>query len=220
MTLASWASMEPSRERDGVALGLPGRDRWTLCFNGAVARTRRSGARVERRARSGQLASMEPSRERDGVGNKALADRATAALQWSRRANATEWGSPPASPSAKRPCFNGAVARTRRSVIKRTREDHEAWLLQWSRRANATECLEARAHAAAMRQASMEPSRERDGVISATAPARIASCASMEPSRERDGVLVDGLREVHRLGASMEPSRERDGVRTLSATTR
>ncbi len=111
------ASMEPSRERDGVAppesavallsRGFNGavartrRSAPTLAtrvrphhgFNGAVARTRRSG-RQRRDHRKRPRASMEPSRERDGVTRSAIT-----------------------RPTARR-CFNGAVARTRRSAAR------------------------------------------------------------------------------------------------------
>ncbi len=59
------ASMEPSRERDGVS-------RYRACRN----------ARRD--------ASMEPSRERDGVFERWLMEMRERELQWSRRANATE----------------------------------------------------------------------------------------------------------------------------------
>ncbi len=59
------ASMEPSRERDGVLR--------TGAARGAPAR-----------------ASMEPSRERDGVLGGLPGVSIHDALQWSRRANATE----------------------------------------------------------------------------------------------------------------------------------
>ncbi len=205
------ASMEPSRERDGVQLS-------------------------EAKAALGRMtASMEPSRERDGVIVEEERRELDPLLQWSRRANATECSSLVMSTST-------------------------VWRLQWSRRANATECdrgivgmcssligfngavartrrsEEARGAALAQWGASMEPSRERDGVSRrATATAacsarfngavartrrsgrseqrrRAHRVASMEPSRERDGVVVAaGGRRLAR-DASMEPSRERDGV--------
>src|SRR5690606_16842115 len=60
------------------------------------------------------------------------------ALQWSRRANATE-----------------TDRRARQAVVGRR--------LQWSRRANATETLPTWRDPAGNLWASMEPSRERDG---------------------------------------------------------
>ena len=58
--------MEPSRERDGVQQG------------GAIYG-------------DPKLASMEPSRERDGVSEAHPMKLHEIKLQWSRRANATEW---------------------------------------------------------------------------------------------------------------------------------
>src|SRR5690606_22965310 len=89
------------------------------------------------------------------------------------------------------------------------------------------------------RRASMEPSRERDGDMSSSAPPklrhwlqwsrranatetcrgltgapRLARQASMEPSRERDGDTFDPEESpATEALASMEPSRERDGDR-------
>src|SRR5690606_4999173 len=132
-------------------------------FNGAVARTRRRH-RLRVASPVWSRASMEPSRERDGGPPHRTAPAARPErLQWSRRANATEAVQPGGSWSGGSPCFNGAVARTRRrppipstssasasgfnGAVARTRRRRLVFLsgesdrdqLQWSRRANATE---------------------------------------------------------------------------------
>src|SRR5690554_4653348 len=81
---------------------------------------------------------MEPSRERDGDLPELFADIGEIALQWSRRANATE------------------------TLLLRSLSPYSL-LLQWSRRANATETQPIPYLLGDRLLASMEPSRERDG---------------------------------------------------------
>src|SRR5690606_21376299 len=86
----------------------------------------------------GYTASMEPSRERDGDKLWDLTRRSVQVLQWSRRANATET----------------VILGNETTGLPR---------LQWSRRANATDASGSGRLGAARLDASMEPSRERDG---------------------------------------------------------
>ncbi len=139
-------------------------------FNGAVARTRRSEF-IGIGPRTLVTASMEPSRERDGVLVRALVEPIEVRLQWSRRANATE-------------CL---FATSSRSHLR---------LLQWSRRANATECFRgARRSMRATASFNGAVARTRRSV-DATARAHHVPVASMEPSRERDGVWKHELQRL------------------------
>src|SRR5690554_3088958 len=83
---------------------------------------------------------MEPSRERDGDNLPSAATAADLALQWSRRANATETCISRTAPS---PDVVASMEPSRErdgdETRKRRRGHACGGALQWSRRANATE---------------------------------------------------------------------------------
>ncbi len=206
------ASMEPSRERDGVVNDLwkvamdmrasmePSRERDGVLFTSRLLLRWRSASMEPSRERDGVgfggvqrarvfAASMEPSRERDGV-----------LLHVVQQRRAKEG-------------FNGAVARTRRSVALVDPIEPIPVGLQWSRRANATECSIPPAPPVPRKRFNGAVARTRRSVYSGELARAHERLASMEPSRERDGVEEPRLLLHPALPASMEPSRERDGVR-------
>src|SRR5690606_2902033 len=92
----TWASMEPSRERDGDALrSARGSHRIPASMEPSRERDGDSSSPKPSPAAQG-FASMEPSRERDGDSAAKLGPRVSTRLQWSRRANATETDERPA----------------------------------------------------------------------------------------------------------------------------
>src|SRR5689334_14982202 len=132
--------MGPPRERDGVNPSALRQPRERASFNGAAARTRRSGKRYTTSSRvfSFTVASMGPPRERDGVGRRRRL--ATCLPRASMGPPRERDGVQPRRNPANydRQGFNGAAARTRRSELYESVRE-AVMELQWGRRANATE---------------------------------------------------------------------------------
>ncbi len=155
----------------------------------------RDGVRPRRHSSPrAQPASMGPPRERDGVSTRTTSEGQAVSS------------------------FNGAAARTRRSVLctrRRSPPTRGASMGPPRERDGVMlpgGCLNGRPD-----QASMGPPRERDGVGGYCDITYIVAVASMGPPRERDGVGRGLPSDTRRPMASMGPPRERDGVGSAKA---
>ncbi len=142
---------------------------------------------------------MGPSRVRDGDGWNVVAIGALRLLQWGRRVFATETIPTLYAGVRFRSRFNGAVACSRRRHEPLQSNIAGAGSLQWGRRVFATETGAGAARCHTGRDASMGPSRVRDGDDLAHCIRSPRVPASMGPSRVRDGDPGDAVHVAHVL---------------------
>ena len=159
------------------------------------------------------------------------------ALQWGRRANATERKcrpnhasiivpasmGPPRERDGELPlrhsfphCGTLQWGRRANATERPQRIDarHVHSLLQWGRRANATESSRGHDRPHGVHGASMGPPRERDGETATSVSAAEIPTASMGPPRERDG--EDDDNSVRYYAAKLQWGRRANATESAS----